>query len=252
MAAARGAGKGLSTADVESIRTQLSAGRRPRVVFTASAGQMAGQTGQVVALTDAQSSDDFVVVRFGRDELPFSPADLAIPPRGSGSRRAEPKAAAPPAPELKLTEPPVPTPREEPSMPRSTVDSSAKAAPAKAQPVAPPPAATQSPAEPPARPRKATRQARPKGPAGLTVTLAYADGEWTVAANQGAKSLAKPYLIKPSEALKMVALLDVPGVHEAVEQIVSAERSEAEQQAQRLRAELAEIEAKLADLTDLR
>jgi hypothetical protein len=253
MAAARGAGKGLSTADVESIRTQLSAGRRPRVVFTASAGQMAGQTGQVVALTDAQSSDDFVVVRFGRDELPFSPADLAIPPRGSGSRRAEPKAAAPPAPELKLTEPPVPTPREEPSMPRSTVDSSAKAAPAKAQPVAPQPAATQSPeapAEPPARPRKATRQARPKGPAGLTVTLAYADGEWTVAANQGAKSLAKPYLIKPSDALKMVALLDVAGVQEAVEQIVSAERAEAEQQAERLRAELAEIEARLAELRD--
>jgi hypothetical protein len=84
------------------------------------------------------------------------------------------------------------------------------------------------------------------------VTLAYADGEWTVAANQGSKSLAKPYLIKPSEALKMVALLDVAGVQEAVEQIVSAERSDAEQQAQRLRAELAEIEAKLADLTDLR
>jgi hypothetical protein len=82
--------------------------------------------------------------------------------------------------------------------------------------------------------------------------LAYAEGEWTVAANQGAKSLAKPYLIKASEALKMVALLDVAGVQEAVEQIVSAERNEAEQQAQRLRAELAEIEAKLAELTDLR
>jgi hypothetical protein len=62
--------------------------------------------------------------------------------------------------------------------------------------------------------------------------------------------VAKPYVIKPTEALKMVGLLDVPAVHEAVEQIVSAERAEAEQQAEKLRAELAEIEARLAELRD--
>jgi hypothetical protein len=82
------------------------------------------------------------------------------------------------------------------------------------------------------------------------VTLAYADGEWTVGATQGSKALAKPYVIKPAEALKMVSLIDVPGVHEAVEQIMSVERAEAEQQAVRLRAELAEIEARLAELRD--
>ena len=42
----------------------------------------------------------------------------------------------------------------------------------------------------------------------------------------------------------------VPGVHEAVEHIVAAERAEAEAQAQKLRAELAEIEARLAELRD--
>jgi Family of unknown function (DUF6319) len=236
MVATRAAGRGLSTQDVESIRAQLSAGRRPRVVFTDAAGQVAGQTGQVVALTDPDGSDDFVVVRFGRDELPFSPADLSIPPRGS---RAGSKSAPKPAPQLKLTEPPAPTPREEPSMARSTVDSAG----------VPPAAAEPAPA---AKPRKAARQARPKGPAALTVTLTYADGDWSVAANQGTKSLAKPYLIKAADALRMVALLDVPGVQEAVEQIVSAERSEAELHAQRLRAELAEVEAKLAELADLR
>jgi vacuolar-type H+-ATPase subunit E/Vma4 len=46
----------------------------------------------------------------------------------------------------------------------------------------------------------------------------------------------------------MVALLDVPGVHEAVEHIVAAERAEAERAAERLRAELAGIEARLAEL----
>jgi hypothetical protein len=100
-------------------------------------------------------------------------------------------------------------------------------------------------------PRKAAaRPVKAKAPAGLTVTLAYAEGEWTVAANQGAKALAKPYVIRPAEALRMVSLVDVPGVQEAVEQIMAVERAEAEQQAQRLRAELAEIEARLAELRD--
>ena len=46
----------------------------------------------------------------------------------------------------------------------------------------------------------------------------------------------------------MVELVDVPTVQEAVEQILEAERAEAEQQAERLRAELAEVEARLAEL----
>ena len=101
----------------------------------------------------------------------------------------------------------------------------------------------------PTGPRKAAgRAAKPKAPATLTVTLAYAEGEWTVAASQGAKALAKPYVIRPAEALRMVSLVDVPGVQEAVEQILAAERAEAEQQAQRLRAELAEVEARLKEL----
>jgi hypothetical protein len=97
-------------------------------------------------------------------------------------------------------------------------------------------------------PRRTPRQAKPKAPAALTVTLAYAEGEWTVGATQGSRALAKPYVIKPAEALKFVGLLDVPGVHEAVEQIIAAERDTARGQAERLRAELAEVEAKLAEL----
>jgi len=98
-------------------------------------------------------------------------------------------------------------------------------------------------------PRKAAgKPAKAKTPAALTVTLAYADGDWTVAATQGTKALAKPHPIRPSDALKMVGLLDAPGVHDAVEQILTAERTDAELQAERLRAELASIEAKLAEL----
>ncbi|WP_420118603.1 hypothetical protein [Micromonospora sp.] len=232
------AGQGLSDDEVRGIREALAAGRKPKVVFTASAGQIAGQVGQVVEVTDPAVSDEFVVVRFGRDELPFSPADLAVAPRGAGRRvvevksepvveQVEPTARA--EPEFVLDTPRVPVQRrEEPKVEQQSV-----------------------PVEKPAA-RRPAKVAKPKGPAGLTVTLAYADGEWTVAAQQGAKALAKPYVVKPAEALRMVALVDVPGVQEAVEQILSAERSEAEQQAEKLRAELAEIEARLAELREAR
>ncbi|MFG3603315.1 flagellar biosynthesis protein FlhF [Micromonospora chersina] len=225
------AGQGLSTDEVQGIREALAAGRKPKVVFTAAAGQMAGQLGQVVELTDPEVSEEFVVVRFGRDELPFSPTDVAIAPKGAGRRPAEPKPetpveAAPAEPEFVLDTPAVPAPRRE--------------EPRVAQQAEPKPA------------RRAVKAVKPKGPAGLTVTLAYADGEWTVAAQQGAKALARPYVVKPAEALRMVALVDVPGVQEAVEQILAAERAEAEQQAEKLRAELAEIEARLAELREAR
>ncbi|MGN9778932.1 hypothetical protein ACTMS0_24690 [Micromonospora sp. H33] len=224
------AGQGLSTEEVAGIREALAAGRKPKVVFTASAGQVAGQVGQVVSLTDPAVSDEFVVVRFGRDELPFSPADVAVAPRGAGRRAVEPKPAveepaAPAEPEFVLDAPAVPVPRR-----------------------AEPEVVAQVEAAKPAR--RAVKAAKPKGPAGLTVTLAYAEGEWTVAAQQGAKVLAKPYVVKPAEALRMVALVDVPGVHEAVEQILTAERAEAERQAEKLRAELAEVEARLAELRE--
>ncbi|MFI7545438.1 hypothetical protein [Actinoplanes sp. NPDC049599] len=228
-AAARTGVRGLSTDELQVIRGGLAAGRRPRVMFTDSAGQIAGQVGQVVALTDPAESDEWVVVRFGRDELPFSPGDLQMAPKGPVKKAAP----APPEPAK--------------PMPEFVID---KPLPAPAPP--PPAAPAAEPAAPPApAPRKApAKAARPKPPPGLTVTLAYTDGEWTIAANQGSKALAKPYVVKPSEAMKIVQLVDVPGVQEAVEQIVSVERAEVEQQAERLRAELAEIEARLAELRD--
>ena len=100
-------------------------------------------------------------------------------------------------------------------------------------------------------PRAATRVPRPakvKAPPTLTVTLSYTDGDWFVGAQQGSKALARPYVINASEALRMVALLDVPGVQEAVGHIIAVERADANAHADRLRAELATVEARLAAL----
>ncbi|BAL89377.1 hypothetical protein AMIS_41570 [Actinoplanes missouriensis 431] len=217
----------LSAEDLTGIETALAAGRKPKVQFTEAAGQIAGQIGQVVALTDRAASDEFVVVKFGRDELPFSPSDLRIAPRGATApvkKAPEPAPVVPPGPEFMIDKPA--------PAPRTPVEAPAKA---------------ESPA--PAPRKAAAKPAKAKPGPSLTVTLAYGEGEWTVAAQQGAKALARPYVIRPAEALKIVSLVDVPGVQEAVEQIMAAERAEAQAQAERLRAELAEVEARLAELT---
>jgi hypothetical protein len=270
--AVRSAARGLSTAELEHIRDALSVGRRPKVVFTQAAGQIAGQQGQVVEMTDPKVSDEWVVVRFGRDELPFSPTDLAVAPKGAPARRAVQTAppqvsTPPPAPGAPLADaafaaPPattsataVPAPREESTVTRPATVSNAKVsvtgkstgaeAPADGEPSAD---SKEQPVRPQVKVAPARKAGRAKPPAALTVTLTYADGEWMVAAQHGSKALAKPYVIKATEALKMVGLLDVPAVHEAVEEIVSAARAEAEAEADRLRSELAEIEARLAEL----
>lgn len=230
--------RGLSTEELATIRDGVAAGRKPRVQFTESAGQIAGQVGQVVSLGDPAESDEFLVVRFGRDELPFSPNDLRPAPRGAVAKKVVPV--------------PVPVPaRAEPKapVPEFVLDKPAPVAEVRKEPPAPPPAQA-APVAPAPAPRKATpaRVAKAKPAPALTVTLAYGEGEWTVAAAQGSKVLAKPYVIRPAEAMRMVSLVDVPGVQEAVEHILAAERAEAEKEAQRLRAELAEVEARLAEL----
>ena len=90
--------RGLSPIDLGAVRQALTVGRHPKVVFTKTAGQIAGQVGQVVALTDPAATDEWIVVRFGRDELPFAAHDLAMPIRGR-SPRAKPTTPEPaPAP----------------------------------------------------------------------------------------------------------------------------------------------------------
>ena len=253
MATSRPASGGLSTSDLQRISDTLAGGRRPTVVFTESAGQIAGQTGQVVRLTDPDASEEWLVVRFGHDELPFSPADLAVPSRARANGRApvSPARSAPPA--------------REPGAPPSRKDAppSRKEKPLPTGTAAPPPLPPAGAGSPPApggkpskrapvatTPAKPARPARPRAASTLTVTLACHDGEWTLTAQQGSKVLVKPYLLRPAEALKLVAMVDVPLVQEAVAQLVEAERAGAERRAEQLRSELAQVEARLAELRD--
>lgn len=273
MAAARAAARGLSADDIEAVRAALTAGRRPKVVFTPAAGQIAGQTGQVTALGDPATDEEWITVRFGRDELPFAPTDLQPAPKGgkaTKATRAAVKAAptttdkavptisegAVPEPTTSATASPagssVPTPSATagPPAPRRTADKPANQPadkPAVRSADKPPEKAADKPARP--RPAKAAGgRGSGKGPADLSVTLTWHDGDWSVQAQRGSKVIAKPEPVRAADALRMVGLLDSPEVTAAVEEVVEADRSAAEEQAERLRRELAEVEERLSQL----
>jgi hypothetical protein len=240
--------RGLSSTDLDRVRRSLAAGRKPKVVFTESAGQLAGQLGQVVELTDPAASEEWIVVRFGHDTLSFAPTDLATPPKPATAPATPPKPAraarrepAAAAVAVRATPPPAQPPAGPPGG-REQLD---PAPPAKA--VAPDPAADPAPRSAAAK-APARKAARAKAPAALAVTIAYADGAWTVAVQQGSRPLARPAQIRAGQALKLIEQLALPEVQAAADEIVTADRVAAERDADRLRAELAEIEARLADL----
>jgi hypothetical protein len=88
-------------------------------------------------------------------------------------------------------------------------------------------------------------------PARLTVTLAYANGQWIVEVRRGRALLGSRHLVKSAEAMNMLAVLDVPGVQDSVEKALTVDQVEATRQADRMRQELAELEARLAGLTEM-
>ncbi len=90
-----------------------------------------------------------------------------------------------------------------------------------------------------------------KLPARLTVMLAYANGQWVVEVRRGRALLGSRHLVRSAEALNMLAVLDVPGVHDSVEKALTVDQTEAARQAERMRTELSELEAKLAGLAEM-
>lgn len=231
----------LSSADIAHLEAVLAQGKKPKVVFTDAAGQVAGRTGKVVAL-DPGGVDDFVTVAFGSDELPFSAVELRLPAPGEGTRRAPrqranaaPAPVAPSGPGLLPDEPeprPVPKPAASERKPVTATEEPhvvAEAAPA--------------PKKKAARPRT-TAAKHPE----LQITLSYEDGEWSVAASRGARAVVKGAKVAHSNALAMCQASGSDEVAEVVDEVVEKIRSEAAEEASRLRRQLEEAEARLAEL----
>jgi hypothetical protein len=211
----------LTDADVAALRARVNAGEKPRVIVrTPSAAVATGTRGNVVRLGDPKDNE-YVVVRLGRDEVPFAPSELALSTRSKAAVAAA--AAAPPAE-------PAPAPSA-----RST-----------ARP-APKPAAKR-PAAKPARAKRAAKKATPRrGTPPLTVTLRFRNDEWTVEAQRGARRLSKPGPLRPGAVSAFAEHVDDDAVQQALIETVESCKAVVEQRAAALRAELDEAEATLRD-----
>jgi hypothetical protein len=86
---------GLTDDEVRILRDRVGAGEKPRVVIrVASAAVAAGTRGSVVRFGDPKDSE-YVVVRLGKDEVPFAPSELDLPgrkPAAAEARRSPPRA----------------------------------------------------------------------------------------------------------------------------------------------------------------
>lgn len=82
----------------------------------------------------------------------------------------------------------------------------------------------------------------------LAVTLIYADGTWRLLATRGRRELGVPRELDAATALRTVGALEVPEAYAAAEGIVAGERAEVRAEATRLRAQLADAEARLSRL----
>jgi arylamine N-acetyltransferase len=212
---------GLTEADVEALRARVTAGDKPRVVVrSASAAVAAGTRGSVVRVGDPAESE-YVVVRLGKDEVPFAPSELSLTGRAAtatvGSAPARPRR---PAPTAAPTAAPASTPR----------------------PAREPAAATS------ARPatRAAKRVPRRTVPP-LVVTLRFRDGAWSVDAQRGARRLSKPSALRPGAVSAFAEHVDDEQVRAALVETVDSCRAVVEERAAALRAELADAEAALRD-----
>lgn len=234
------AGPSLTAQQLQEIGAALTGGGRPpRVALReSSSGLPAGSVGTVVRLADPAQTDEFVIVRLGGDELPFTPGELATPPQRA--RRAKPAAQ----PKQVARVEPAPEARTEPK-PEPPKESRKATAEAAAAPVPKTQAAAKvepKPAAPRPKPAKAPRRAVAR----LTVQLHYDERGWTVEASRGARTLVKPTPVRPTAAVRVAELLDNDDVLHVVAEIADTERVEAERKAEELRAQLAEVEAVLA------
>jgi hypothetical protein len=192
-------------------------------VRTPSAAVATGTRGNVIRLGDPKDNE-YVVVRLGRDEVPFAPSELALSTR---SKAAIAAVAAEP--------PPAPAP-----VAKSAAKPAAKPAP---KPAPKRPAAKPAPARRPTRKKTAPRRTTPP----LTVTLRFRNDEWTVEAQRGARRLSKPGPLRPGAVSAFAEHVDDEGVRAALVETVESCRAVVEQRASALRAELDEAEATLRD-----
>jgi hypothetical protein len=214
----------------------------------------AGTTGTVLRVGDpAADGDDYVIVQVKvggvTDELGFSPDELATPTRKRAAKQ-QPDPAPAPAPAARAATPAKTAPAK--TAPAKTGKATPKAAPARAEPTkaapqaAPAKAATANTATANTASRRPSRSGRGSSVPSVSINLASEGASWTLSAQRGPRTLLRKTPVMPGVVAAIAGLLEQPDLERSVAEVNDASRAEAEAHAERLRAELAAVEAVLS------
>ncbi len=248
--------------DVEDLRSRLDQGKIVRVAIANSAQFPEGAIGRVRSLGDPHvDGDEFIHVEVSvngtKDLLPFAPADLTAPGRvpaiGNGSANGAPRAGTPL---------PDPAPPGEPLLPPGQTTGVSNGAPGPAETNGGVPRAANGATVPSggptpeiaAPPRKAPRVAKPaakrRGPA-VAISIGTTDADppqWRLEAKVGAKVVVRHGSVPPARVWELVGMLGDQALSRAVGTVLDEQRQAAQTRADALAAELAAVQAELADL----
>lgn len=260
----------LTDADVKDLAFRVKGGDSPRVIVrSASAAVPAGTRGNVIRIGNP-SEGEYIVVRLGRDQVPFAPNELSLSTRGRpSSATAATSASKPPPAASRPAAKKIAAASSRPSRAsaRSTAKAAAKSAkssPAKAAKATPAKAASASRAAAPAKDsakaaparsgatsrgsaRSNRRGGKGRSPQPLTVTMRFADSRWTIEAQRGSRRLAKAQPLRPGAVSAFAEHVDEQSVREALVETVESCRAVVEEKAAILRAELDAAEAALRE-----
>jgi len=243
---------GLDDAQLARLRQAIADGRRPRVRVTGSQFPVA-TTGTVVRVGDPVSDGaDFVMVRIKvggvSDELGFSPSELSVvrrapaaaPPAEAGARTSAQKTSA-----SRVRTSPTPQPDQAAVVEAAALSAKGRGGKSTARRSATATTTTLASPTVPTRSKAATTGRRAASVPAVTITIASAGSSWSVSASRGARAMVKKTPAAPGVVTAIAALLNLQEVEEAVAAVNGAALGEAEARAEKLRAELAEIEAVL-------
>ena len=272
--------------DVDDLRTRLGLGKIVRVAIANGAQFPPGSVGRVRRIGDPEiDGEEYIQVELTvngtKDLLPFAPADLTTPSKGSGTNggsvpvRANgvpPTRADGAAPRtngaaqpggggssrtgaLGATKAPLAPPDPSAaSAPVERISYAMQMGPPETEPDTGPSPATDRPIESPPRPKptRAKPAAKRRGPP-VTISIGTTDADppqWRIEAKVGSKMVLRNGSVPPARVWELVGMLGDETVTRAVGSVLDEQRQAARSRAEALTAELARVQAELAELPE--